>query len=82
MPENAPAGDINLYNDMAQENVFVFYTPGSSVPDPVSLEVAIRNPLERDTIVFLAEPQRAARGICCSFPLLVAQAWPPRGTDI
>jgi hypothetical protein len=40
-------------NNWAQENVFDFEAPASSVPQPVSMPVAVRNPLKSRSIVLL-----------------------------
>jgi len=40
-------------NNGAQENVFHFQPAAHSVPEPVSMPVAVRNPSDRDAVVYL-----------------------------
>jgi len=44
-------GEITGNNNSAQENVFEFEPAAASVPEPVSLTVAVRNPLKERTLV-------------------------------
>jgi hypothetical protein len=46
-------GEVSGGNNQAQENVFNFQPASASVPGPVKLTVAVRNPLDRETIVFV-----------------------------
>jgi hypothetical protein len=47
-------GEITGGNNWAQENIFQFEAPASSIPTPVIIPVAVRNPLKRRTIVLLS----------------------------
>jgi len=47
----AQLGEQTVGNNTAQENVFSFQPAGSSVPEPVAMPIAIRNPLDRDAVV-------------------------------
>lgn len=47
-------GEVSGGNNHAQENVFNFQPPSSSIAEPVQLTVAVRNPLEVKSIVFVA----------------------------
>lgn len=44
-------GEVTGGNNSAQENVFEFEPAASSVPEPVSLTVAVRNPLDEPALV-------------------------------
>jgi len=44
-------GEVTGGNNFAQENVFEFEPAAASVPEPVSLTVAVRNPLKERTLV-------------------------------
>lgn len=46
-------GEITGGNNSAQENVGEFEAPASSVPDPVLMPVAVRNPLKHRTMVIV-----------------------------
>jgi hypothetical protein len=46
-------GEVTGGNNSAQENVFDFEAPAASVPAPVITPVAVRNPLDRRTIVYV-----------------------------
>lgn len=43
-------GEVTGQNNSAQENVFVFQ-PAASVPEPIVMPIAVRNPLEEDALV-------------------------------
>lgn len=45
-------GEVSGQNNSAQENVFVFQ-PAASVPEPVVMTVAVRNPLEERALVHI-----------------------------
>ncbi len=47
-------GEVTGSNNQAQENVFNFQPPSASVPEPVKLTVAVRNPLKEKTIIVLS----------------------------
>jgi M6 family metalloprotease-like protein len=47
-------GEVTGGNNQAQENVFEFEPAASSVPEPVSMTVAVRNPLEERALVKIA----------------------------
>lgn len=44
-------GEVSGSNNTVQENVFHFTAPASSPPDAVSIEFAVRNPLEESAII-------------------------------
>jgi M6 family metalloprotease-like protein len=44
-------GEVAGANNMAQENVFNFQPAAGSVPEPVAMPIAIRNPLDRPAVV-------------------------------
>jgi hypothetical protein len=47
-------GEITGGNNFAQENIFDFEAPASSVPDVVYIPVTVKNPLKERTIVFIS----------------------------
>jgi M6 family metalloprotease-like protein len=47
-------GEVNIGNNKAQENVFTFLPASHSVPEPVELPIAVRNPLKRRTLIWIA----------------------------
>ncbi|MGY2093449.1 IPT/TIG domain-containing protein [Nocardia gipuzkoensis] len=47
-------GEVTAGNNSAQENVFEFEPAASSVPEPVSMTVAVRNPLTERALVRIA----------------------------
>ncbi len=47
-------GEITGGNNSAQENVFNFQPPASSVPEPVVMTLAVRNPVEERVMVYLS----------------------------
>ena len=47
-------GEVTGSNNSAQENIFEFEPAASSVPEPVSMTVAVRNPLKERTLVKIA----------------------------
>ena len=47
-------GEVTGGNNAVQENVFDFEAPASSVPMPVYIPVAVRNPLRKNTIIQLS----------------------------
>jgi M6 family metalloprotease-like protein len=47
-------GEVTGGNNSAQENVFEFEPPAGSVPEPVSMTVAVRNPLKERALVKVA----------------------------
>ena len=48
---SAQLGEVSAGNNFAQENVFDFEAPASSPPVPVIIPSAIRNPLDKRTLV-------------------------------
>ncbi|MDH3683706.1 MAG: hypothetical protein OEV40_27610, partial [Acidimicrobiia bacterium] len=60
-------GEVTTGNNSAQENVFDFEAPASSVPEPVRMPVAVRNPLDQRVIVHL-RPSRVPAGYAVHFP--------------
>lgn len=63
-------GEVTGGNNWAQENVFQFEAPASSVPTPVVVSVAVRNPLKRRTIVLLG-----IKGVPLGFTVHFPHAW-------
>jgi M6 family metalloprotease-like protein len=63
-------GETNLGDNWAQENVFEFEAPASSVPDPLVIPVAVRNPLKDKTIALLS-----LRGLPEGFIAQLPHAW-------
>ena len=47
-------GEVSTANNSAQENVFTFQPAAHSVPEPVVMTVAVRNPLKERTLVMLS----------------------------
>jgi M6 family metalloprotease-like protein len=47
-------GEVTTGNNSAQENVFTFQPAAHSVPEPVVLTVAVRNPLKERTLVMIS----------------------------
>lgn len=47
-------GEVSVGNNQAQENVFQFQPPASSVPAPVLMTVAVRNPLPDRALIRLS----------------------------
>jgi hypothetical protein len=47
-------GEVTGSNNSAQENIFEFEPAASSVPEPVSMTVAVRNPLKERALVKIA----------------------------
>lgn len=60
-------GEVSGGNNAAQENVFEFTAPASSVPEPVTMPVAVRNPLDERELVHL-RPSRVPAGYAVHFP--------------
>jgi len=54
-------------NNWAQENVFYFEAPANSVPNAVTIPVAVRNPLREDTMVFISV-RNVPDGFIAQFP--------------
>lgn len=60
-------GEVSGGNNQAQENVFEFEPPSASVPAPVKLTVAVRNPLKIETPI-LIHLENVPRGYRVYFP--------------
>jgi hypothetical protein len=60
-------GEVTGGNNQAQENVFDFEAPAASVPDPVVMDVAVRNPIDREALVLLSI-DGVPRGYSVHFP--------------
>jgi hypothetical protein len=54
-------------NNEAQENVFNFEAPASSIPDPLVIPVAVRNPLKERTIALISV-RNVPEGFIAHFP--------------
>lgn len=63
-------GEITGGNNLAQENIFDFEAPASSVPKPVVISVAVRNPLKDCTIALLS-----VSGVPEGFKAYFPHAW-------
>lgn len=63
-------GEISGSNNWAQENVFDFEAPASSVPDPIVVSTAVRNPYKERTIVLLG-----VKGVPEGFTVHYPHAW-------
>jgi hypothetical protein len=63
-------GEITGGDNWAQENVFQFEAPAHSIPAPVSVPVAIRNPLKQRTIVLIN-----VKGVPFGFTAHFPHAW-------
>ena len=63
-------GEICVTNNSAQENVFDFEAPASSVPDAVYIPVAVRNPLKERTVVLIS-----VCGVKCGYIAHFPHAW-------
>lgn len=60
-------GEQQFSNNAAQENVFEFEARADSPPEAVTVETAVRNPLDEETIVYL-EPHGVPAGYTFQFP--------------
>lgn len=47
------AGEVTYGNNKAQENVFEFEPVADSVPDPIKIPLAVRNPLNEPSLVWI-----------------------------
>lgn len=47
-------GEVTTGNNSAQENIFTFQPAAASVPEPVVMTIAVRNPLKERTLVRIA----------------------------
>jgi len=47
-------GEVTTGNNSAQENVFIFQPAAGSVPEPVVMTVAVRNPLKERSLVMIS----------------------------
>lgn len=63
-------GEITGGNNFAQENIFQFEAPASSLPRPVVTSVAVRNPLKRCSIALLS-----VTGVPEGFKVYFPHAW-------
>lgn len=46
-------GEVSISNNKAQENIFTFRSASRSVPEPVELPIAVRNPLKKRTLIWI-----------------------------
>jgi len=60
-------GEITGGNNSAQENVSDFEMPSSSVPMPVIIPIAVRNPLDKETMVMI-QLSHVPKGYIVHFP--------------
>jgi len=63
-------GEVSVSNNSAQENVSEFDAPSSSVPDPVRMAFAVRNPLKKPALALLH-----MRGLPEGFIAQVPHSW-------
>jgi hypothetical protein len=63
-------GEISGGNNGAQENVFDFQAAGSSPVDPIFIKTAIRNPLDKSTVVHLS-----TRGLPAGYAAQIPHSW-------
>jgi hypothetical protein len=63
-------GEITGGNNRAQENVFQFEAVAKSVPAPVIMPVAVRNPLKQRTVIFIA-----VKGVPDGFKVQFPHSW-------
>ena len=63
-------GETNMGNNSAQENIFEFEAAASSVPDPLIIPIAVRNPLKERTIALLS-----LRGLPEGFIAQLPHSW-------
>ncbi len=62
------AGEINAGgNNWTQENIFYFEASSSSVPAPVVINIAVRNPLDVKTLAFISV-RNVPKGFTVQFP--------------
>lgn len=64
---SAQLGEVTTGNNSAQENVFTFQPPAHSVPEPVVMTVAVRNPRKERSLVMISL-QGVPRGYYVYFP--------------
>lgn len=60
-------GEVSTGNNSAQENVFTFQPAAGSVPEPVVMTVAVRNPLKERSLVMISL-QGVPQGYYVYFP--------------
>ncbi len=63
-------GEITGGNNLAQENIGQFEAAASSVPSPVFMPVAVRNPLKKRTIVLIS-----VKGVPYGYTVHFPHAW-------
>lgn len=63
-------GEVSGGNNSAQENIFDFETPASSVPTPLVIPMAVRNPLKERTVALIS-----VRGVPEGFVAQFPHAW-------
>ncbi|SDN34929.1 hypothetical protein SAMN05660642_04630 [Geodermatophilus siccatus] len=71
-------GEIDIGDNTAQENVFMFNTVGSSPHEPIYFPVSVQNPLKEWALVHLR-----GEGVEPGWELTLEHSWlwlPPRGT--
>jgi hypothetical protein len=60
-------GETAFGNNRAQENVFEFTAPASSMPGAVTMQTAVRNPKDEETVAFLSV-RNVPEGYTVQFP--------------
>ena len=60
-------GEVSFGNNQAQENIFEFTAPASSVPKAVTMATAVRNPKDEETVAFLTV-RNVPEGYTVQFP--------------
>src|SRR5262249_15301029 len=63
-------GEVTGGNNWSQENIFQFEAPAHSIPDPVIMDVAVRNPLKNRTVILLG-----VRGVPEGFIVHFPNSW-------
>jgi len=63
----AQTGEVSISNNKAQENVFTFLPASHSVPEPIELPIAVRNPLNKRTLVWISL-ENCPQGFYVYFP--------------
>lgn len=77
---SAQFGEITAGNNQAQENVFHFAPPASSPPEPVTMKIAIRNPLDESAAIPIA-----VHGVPAGYAVHLPHSWvllPAKGERI
>ncbi len=63
-------GEVTYGNNKAQENVFEFEPAADSIPDPIKIPLAVRNPLDEATLVWLR-----VEGVPAGYKVMLPHHW-------